>query len=95
MQTENWFYSLTATCSFKSEQVLTSQSLLFWSVTWGQECVWAQPLLIVQPQTWAPPPGPLPSPPSALLRASLVVVSVHILAYSGFTWSFVPINTSL
>lgn len=73
---ENWFYSLTATCSFKTEQVLTSLSLLFWSVTWGQECAWAQPLLIAQPQTWAPP-GSLPPPPSALLRASFVVVSAH------------------
>nr|KAF6281668.1 hypothetical protein mPipKuh1_010206 [Pipistrellus kuhlii] len=37
----NWFYSLIAACSFKTEQVLTSPSLFFWSVTWGPECAWA------------------------------------------------------
>lgn len=91
------FYSLTATCGLKTEQVLTSLSLLFWSVTWGHECAWAQPLLIAQPQTWAPPGSLAHPPPPAFLRSEPFFSgnSVHVLAYSGFTLNFVSVNVSL
>lgn len=76
-------FSLTATCSFKTEQVLTSLSLLFWSVTWGHECAWAQPLLIAQPQIWAPPPGSLAHPPPPALLRSEPFFSGNQRAHSG------------